>query len=66
MNNATFKTAIAASMLATAALALSIPDYDESFCNSMEEAISVFGCGTPTRCKTILTYTELSQSNLSY
>ena len=67
MNNATFKAVFAASIIATTTLALSIPEYDATFCNTMKDAIAVFGCGD-TRCKTIETLINLSVSpdELSY
>ena len=65
MNNATFKTAFAASMIATTTLAFCNPDYDETFCNTMKDAMTVFGCGKNC-CRTIESEIVLSPSNLTY
>jgi hypothetical protein len=65
MSTATLKTAFAASMIATTALALSIPDYEDSFCNKMKDAMAVFGCAN-TCCKTLETEIVLSPDNPIY
>jgi hypothetical protein len=65
MSTATFKTAFAASMIATTTLALSIPGYDDNFCNNMKDAIAVFGCAN-TCCKTLETEIVLSPDNPIY